>query len=88
MLTEWIIQDKYLTIILRQVNYDDEQKNRRQTCVQADVNKCKITNWKERSKTAQTIEEAKCSDGNVAPSNKILYTHTHTYIYIWTMNLH
>jgi len=39
MLTEWIVQEKYLTIILRQVNYDDEQKTcqivNRQTLINA-----------------------------------------------------
>jgi hypothetical protein len=55
VLTERIVKEKYvkyLTTVLKGSRLKGRPKNKWWNCVQTDINRCKITNWKERAKDA------------------------------------
>jgi len=57
----------FLTVILREVDEEEDKKNRQWIFLQTIISKCKITQWRERSKNKTDvktfIKEAKVFNG-------------------------
>ena len=69
MLAEWIVRDvsKVFSNNPQRSRPGGRPQNKWWHCVQIDINKCKITNWKERSKNVddwqKSVKEAKVHIG-------------------------